>query len=66
MAKVKQTAAIERQEKALRNRLRRIEAGLLTPTTPALAAVDIQTMIRDIAVQHDAEVKTIKNGITCQ
>ena len=60
MAKVKQKASVEKQEKALRNRLRRVEAGLLTPTTPALAAVDIQTMIRDIAVQHEAEVKTMR------
>jgi hypothetical protein len=51
---------LEKQAKALQNRLRRIETGLLTPSTPALAAVDIQTMIRDIAIRHEAEVKTMR------
>jgi hypothetical protein len=60
LAKVNEKTAYARQAKALENRLRRIETGLLTPKTPALAAVDIQTMIRDIAVRYGAEVKTMR------
>jgi hypothetical protein len=59
-AKVNEKASLTQQEKALRNRLKRIEAGLLTPKTPALAAVDIQTMVRDIAASYGAEVKTMR------
>jgi len=59
-AKVNEKASLIQQEKALRNRLKRIEAGLLTPKTPALAAVDIQTMVRDIAARNGAEVKTMR------
>jgi len=60
LAKVNEKTFYVQQAKALENRLRRIEAGLLTPKTPALAAVDIQTMIRDIAVRYGAEVKTMR------
>jgi len=60
LAKVNQKASYVKQAKALQSRLQRIEAGLLTPKTPALAAVDIQTMVRDIAVRHGAEVKTMR------
>lgn len=60
LAKVSEKTSYAQQAKALENRLRRIEAGLLTPKTPALAAVDIQTMIRDIAVRYGAEVKTMR------
>jgi hypothetical protein len=60
LAKVNEKTIYAQQAKALENRLRRIEAGLLTPKTPALAAVDIQTMIRDIAVRYGAEVKTMR------
>jgi len=60
VAKVNEKTSLAQQAKALENRLRRIEAGLLTPKTPALAAVDIQTMIRDIAVRYGAEVKTMR------
>jgi len=59
-AKVKEKASFAQQEKSLGSRLRRIEAGLLTPKTPALAAVDIQTMVRDIAARYGAEIKTMR------
>lgn len=60
LTNVNEKATIARSEKALRNQLRRMEAGLLTPKTPALAAVDIQTMIRDIAAKNGAEIKTMR------
>lgn len=60
LARVNEKASFVQQEKAYQNRLRRLEAGLLEPKTSALAAVDIQTMIRDIAVKHGAEVKTMR------
>jgi len=59
-AKVNEKASFSQQEKSLQSRLRRIETGLLTPKTPALAAVDIQTMVRDIAVRYGAEIKTMR------
>jgi hypothetical protein len=45
---------------AVRRRLQSAELGLLQANTPALAAVDIQQMVSQIANQTQAEVKTMR------
>lgn len=46
--------------KSLEQLLGKVEAGLLTAETPALAAVDIQQVLNDIAKSAGVEIKTVR------
>lgn len=52
--------ATEAKRLELASRLKRAEAGLLSGNTAALAAVDIQNTIRQIADQLGVDVETLK------
>lgn len=59
-AKVSDRSRLESGIKAGRLQLQRAEAGLLQANTPALAAVDIQQILTQIAGSTGAEVKTMR------
>jgi hypothetical protein len=52
--------ALETQLDMLRQTLRRAESGLLSGKTPALAAVEVQNMIKRIVEGKDAQVRSIR------
>jgi len=52
--------ALETQLEALRQTLRRAESGLLAGKTPALAAVEVQNMIKRIVEEKGAQVRSIR------
>jgi len=52
--------ALGREKRALEGLLRRSEAGLLDAKTPALAAVEIQKGLQDLAARLGAEVKSMR------
>lgn len=58
--KVQEKKTLDAKQDALQKVLRRTEAGLLQGKTPALAAVDIQTIIREITERTEAEIKTMR------
>lgn len=58
--KVNLHAQLEARRRAVETRLRNAEAGLLQAKTTALAAVDIQQVISQIAAQTSAEIKTMR------
>jgi hypothetical protein len=58
--KVGSQAQLDARRQAAEVRLRRAESGLLQAKTPALAAVDIQQVLTQIAGQTAAEIKTMR------
>ena len=44
----------------LNRTLERVESGLLTGATPALAAVDVQNTLNEIASRSEVEIKTVR------
>ena len=60
MAKLKEQSVLEARLQNAQNRLRSAESGLLQAKTPALAAVDIQQVLTQIADKTEAEIKTMR------
>ncbi len=52
--------ALEKRRRALDRNLQQLKQGLLQARTPALAAVSMQNLMRDIASSMDVEVKTTR------
>jgi hypothetical protein len=57
---VQERNALEEERLALNRALERAESGLLTGETPALAAVDIQNILNDIASRSKVEVSAMR------
>jgi hypothetical protein len=56
----KKRKALEAQLASLRQSLRRAEAGLLSGKTPALAAVEVQNLIKRLVNEKGAQIRTIR------
>jgi hypothetical protein len=59
-AKLNAQSRLEARLQGARNRLRNAESGLLQAKTPALAAVDIQQVLTQIADKTEAEIKSMR------
>lgn len=57
---VQERNSLEEKRLALTRTLERAESALLTGDTPALAAVDIQNLINDIAGRSDIDIRTLR------
>ncbi|OQX25213.1 MAG: hypothetical protein BWK80_16790 [Desulfobacteraceae bacterium IS3] len=57
---VQERNALQEEQLALNRALERAESGLLTGETPALAAVDIQNILNDIAGRSKVEVSAMR------
>ena len=51
---------LEKQVALLKNTLKQAESGLLTGKTAALAAADIQKVVREMAEKSKVEIKTVR------
>jgi len=59
-AALRKKTVLQSERVAAERELARVEAGLLTPSTPALAAVDIQNMLNDIAEQKKIVIRSMR------
>lgn len=57
---VRSGGALEKEADLLRQRLKKAESGLLTGKTTALAAADIQKVVREMAEKCGVEIKTVR------
>lgn len=59
-AALRKKTLLQAERVAAERELARVEAGLLTPSTPALAAVDIQNMLNNIAEQKKIVIRSMR------
>jgi hypothetical protein len=57
---LQQGGNLEGELKALEQRIKSAEAGLLTGQTASIAAADIQSVVQDMATKSNVEIKTVR------
>jgi hypothetical protein len=57
---LQQGGNLEGELKALEQRIKSAETGLLTGQTASIAAADIQSVVRDMATKSNVEIKTVR------
>ncbi len=58
--KVQEKESLEAARRSLQAELNLLESGLLSGGTPALAAVEIQNIVNEIAARGDAEIQSMQ------